>query len=88
MAPVSMSEARAMLSELKGLKLLTGFRGRPAGDLEAVARAIVALSQLAERPEVTELEINPLMVLPVGQGALAVDVVARIAADAAPSFVG
>lgn len=79
MAPVDLDEARAMLAELKGLALLRGFRGRPAGDLEAVARAIVCLSQLAKRPDVVELEINPLMVMPEGHGALAVDIVARIA---------
>jgi succinyl-CoA synthetase beta subunit len=82
MAPVNLSDAREMLSELKSLKLLTGFRGRPAGDLDSVARAIVSLSQLAKRPDVIELEINPLMVLPEGHGAMAVDVVARIAVDA------
>lgn len=80
MAPVDLDEAHAMLSELKGLALLSGFRGRPVGDLEAVARAIVSLSRLAERPEVVELEINPLMVMPQGKGALAVDVVARVVA--------
>jgi succinyl-CoA synthetase beta subunit len=78
MAPVDLETARAMLSELRGLPLLTGFRGRTAGDVEAAARAIVALSGLAARPEVDELEINPLMVMPEGQGVLAVDVVARL----------
>jgi len=79
MAPVDLEEARAMLAELRGLPLLTGFRGRPAGDLDSVARAIVAVSRLVERPEVLELEINPLMVMPEGRGALAVDVVVRVA---------
>jgi acyl-CoA synthetase (NDP forming) len=78
MAPVDLDTARAMLSELRSLPLLTGFRGMAAGDVEAVARAIVGLSNLALRPEVDECEINPLMVMPDGQGALAVDVVARV----------
>jgi acyl-CoA synthetase (NDP forming) len=78
MAPVDLETAREMLVELKSLRLLTGFRGRPAGDVEAVASAVVALSNLAFRPDVEELEINPLMVMPEGRGALAVDVVARV----------
>ena len=78
MAPVNLDEARVMISELKGLKLLTGYRGRPAGDIEAIARAIVAISNLASRPEINELEINPLMVMPAGEGAFAVDVVAHL----------
>jgi len=78
MAPVDIDTARAMLAELRSLPLLTGFRGKAAGDVEAVAQAIVALSGLAMRPEVDELEINPLMVMPAGEGVLAVDVVARL----------
>lgn len=78
MAPVDLLTAREMLGELRSLPLLTGFRGKMAGDVEAVASAIVALSALAGRPEVSELEINPLMVMPEGQGVLAVDAVARV----------
>lgn len=78
MAPVEFDTAREMLAELKSLPLLTGFRGRPVGDVEAAVKAIVALSRLAERAEVVELEINPLMVMPAGQGAVAVDVLARV----------
>ena len=78
MAPVDLDTARQMLDELQSLKLLQGFRGRPRGDLDALAKAIVSLSSLAFRPEIEELEINPLMVGPEGQGAVAVDVVARI----------
>ena len=54
---------------------LVGLRGKPRGDLEALAHAIAALSRLALRPElgVLEAEANPLMVLPEGQGVVAVD---------------
>lgn len=78
MAPVDFATAKQMLGDLRSLPLLTGFRGKAAGDVDAVAHAIVALSQLAHDPQVDELEINPLMVMPKGQGALAVDVVARL----------
>ena len=57
-----------MIGEVAALKALAGYRGRPAGDLDALADALVALSQLAvaDGPAVLEAEVNPLMVL--GQG--------------------
>ena len=61
-----------------GLAALAGYRGKPKGDLDAVAKAIVALSQLADDPTVAEAEINPLIVRPAGQGVIAVDAVVRL----------
>jgi acetyltransferase len=73
--PITQSEALAMLSEVKGARLLRGFRGRPAADIEALAETLVRVSHLAVHLEGTlaELDINPLMVLPAGQGVKAVD---------------
>jgi succinyl-CoA synthetase beta subunit len=51
--------------------------------MEALAAAIVALSRLAERGDVTECEINPLMILGEGQGVMAVDAVVSLGGDAA-----
>jgi len=75
LAPVSVQTAHAMIDDVRALRVLTGLRGKPQGDLNALAEAIVSLSQLALRPElrVTEAEINPLMVMPAGQGVAAVD---------------
>lgn len=75
MAPVSVETAREMVAEVRLLQTVSGLRGRPRGDLEALAHAISALSRLALRPElgVLEAEANPLMVLPEGQGVVAVD---------------
>lgn len=75
LAPVSVATAHEMISEVKTLKTVTGLRGKEKGDLEALAQAIANLSQLAMRPElgVQEAEVNPLMVMPEGQGVLAVD---------------
>ena len=75
MAPVSVEVAREMVGEVNALKALTGLRGKPRGDLEALAQAVSALSQLALRPDlrVLEAEVNPLLVLPEGQGVAAVD---------------
>ena len=64
-----------MIAEVKGARLLQGFRGRPAGDVEALADTLVRVSHLAMHFEgrLAELDINPLMVLPAGQGVKAVD---------------
>jgi hypothetical protein len=72
--PLTRSEAQAMIAEVKGARLLQGFRGRPAADLEALADSLVRMSYLATHIEghLAELDINPLMVMPSGQGVKAV----------------
>jgi acetyltransferase len=64
-----------VIAEVKGARLLQGFRGRPAADLEAFEDALVRVSYLAVHLEghLAELDINPLMVLPAGQRVKAVD---------------
>jgi acyl-CoA synthetase (NDP forming) len=73
--PITRSEAQAMIAEVKGARLLQGFRGRTAADLAALADTLVRVSHLAMHLEghLAELDINPLMVLPSGQGVRAVD---------------
>jgi acyl-CoA synthetase (NDP forming) len=73
--PIMRSEAQAMIAEVKGARLLQGFRGRPAADLRALEDILVRVSHLAMHLEghLAELDINPLMVLPSGQGVKAVD---------------
>jgi acetyltransferase len=73
--PITRSDAHSMIAEVKGARLLQGFRGRPAADLEALADTLVRVSHLAMHLEehLAELDINPLMVLPSGQGVKAVD---------------
>jgi acetate---CoA ligase (ADP-forming) len=82
LAPVDLADAREMIAEVRGLVPLTGYRGRPKGDLDALAHAIVALSRLADDPSVAEAEINPLMVLPLGEGVVAVDALVKLAGSA------
>ena len=86
--PVGPQEARAMIGELKVAKLLAGFRGRPAADVDALIAAICGLSDfyLDHRHLLSDLEINPLIVLPKGQGVRAVDV--RIAAESLAELSG
>lgn len=75
LAPVTVETAQAMISEVNALKSLTGLRGKIRGDLKALAHTISALSQLALKPDlrVVEAEVNPLLILPEGQGVMAVD---------------
>ncbi len=77
LAPVDLATAREMIGEVRGFPALAGWRGKPAGDLDALAQAVVALSRLADDPNVAEAEINPLIVRRIGQGVVAVDAVVR-----------
>jgi acetyltransferase len=74
-APLSMEEAREMIRKIRGYQILSAFRGRPAADLETVARVLCQIGQLASawRERIAELEINPLFVLPAGSGAIVGD---------------
>ncbi|MFC7738691.1 acetate--CoA ligase family protein [Roseomonas sp. GCM10028921] len=82
LAPLDHDGAREMIGEVRGLRAMEGYRGKPRGDMEALASAVVALSRLAERGDVVECEINPLMVLKEGSGVVAVDAVIRLAGGA------
>jgi acetate---CoA ligase (ADP-forming) len=63
LAPVDRDEAHQMLREIRGFKLLTGFRGRPKADIPAIEQVLVGLSDLVVRhPEIKEMDINPLLV--------------------------
>ncbi len=74
LAPFGRGQAQEMIREIRGYPLLKGVRGQPEADLEALSQAIIALAQLTiDFPELTEGDINPLMVRPRGRGALAVD---------------
>lgn len=73
LAPTTRGEARAMIEEVKGLAVIRGYRGMPEGDTEALADAIVSMSQLAAVRGITDAEINPLFVKRKGEGVVAVD---------------
>lgn len=74
-APLNHKQAEKLIDSTRAGTKLRGWRGRPPADRETVIRYLMGLSQLAaEIPRIEELEINPLYVLPDGQGALAVDV--------------
>lgn len=72
--PVSREEALAMINELNGAQILMGARGQKRFDIDAIADAIVQLSQLlTDFPEIKELDINPLRIFHEGNGCLALD---------------
>ena len=73
--PINRTEALEMIAEVKGSKLLGGFRGKPPADVDALADTLVRVSHLAIHLEgsLAELDINPLMVLPAGRGVKAAD---------------
>lgn len=81
LAPVTLGTACEMISELAISRMLKGYRGRAAGDLEALAEAIVSLSRLAldDEYDVIDAEINPLIVRREGEGVLALDALVRLA---------
>jgi acyl-CoA synthetase (NDP forming) len=74
-APVGVDEASAMLDELKAVALLKGFRGAAKADVAALSRLIAQVSWLAARlrDDVSEIELNPVLVHAEGQGVTIVD---------------
>jgi acetate---CoA ligase (ADP-forming) len=79
-APLSRVDAEEMIEEVRGKRLLEGVRGKPPVDREALIKAVLSLSRmLVENPRITELDINPLLVLE--HGAAAVDARAVVAPD-------
>lgn len=77
LAPIGIDQARALIGRIKTEPLLTGYRGSPAHDVEALAQAIAAVSAFAarHRDRLRSLEINPLRVLPASGGVVALDAV-------------
>jgi len=72
--PVSELQVKASLERLKLSKLLQGFRGAPAADVDALARAAARLGDLfLATPDIVEFEINPLLVKRLGEGVVAAD---------------
>lgn len=78
LAPVSRSQAQRMIARLKADRLLAGYRGAPPLDRVALADCLAKLSRLAARAgeRISELDVNPVIVLPRGQGVRIVDALA------------
>ncbi|WP_045556100.1 acetate--CoA ligase family protein [Streptomyces sp. FxanaA7] len=76
--PFGEDQAHAMLAELRGRALLDGVRGAPPADVDALVEVVLRVQRMALElgDQIAELDINPLMVLPRGQGAVALDALA------------
>jgi hypothetical protein len=71
LAPVTVDDVRLALRNLRSYPLLTGFRGRPGADIDALAALVVALTDAVVSTSVVEIELNPVLV--GRRGAIAVD---------------
>lgn len=73
--PFGEEQARDMLAGLRGRALLDGVRGRPPADRDALVEVVLRVQRMALElgDHIAELDINPLLVLPRGQGAVALD---------------
>jgi succinyl-CoA synthetase beta subunit len=67
-----------MIASIRGFAPLRGYRGARPGDLESLAQLASALSRLMLDPRVAEAEINPVIIGPEGDGAVAVDALIRL----------
>jgi acetyl coenzyme A synthetase (ADP forming)-like protein len=73
-APIRELGVTRMIRQIRGFKILEGFRGEPPSDIDAIAECLARLSQLATQlEEIVELDINPLVVFERGRGARVVD---------------
>lgn len=86
-APIDLTEAKRMIAELKGARLLEGTRGRPRCDVDALAGAVAALSRFAaaHADVVESVDVNPFVVFPEGEGGLALDALVIERAAASPA---
>ncbi len=80
MLPATRREIAGAIDGLKAARLLAGYRGKPAGDMDAAVAAVMAVQNyaLANADRLLELDVNPLMVRPLGHGAVAADALIRL----------
>ncbi len=78
--PWNEARVRVALGRLGAARLLAGFRGKPAGDVEALIAAVLAVGRYAagHRDTLVEIDVNPIIVRPAGKGAVAVDTLIRL----------
>jgi acyl-CoA synthetase (NDP forming) len=79
--PITARDAREMIQSIHGYRLLQGYRGHAAADIAAVEDVLLRIARLVEEvPEISELDLNPVIALPPGQGCVIIDSRIRVAA--------
>ena len=76
--PISKRDAIEMVNDVKGARLLQGYRGQPPSDVDALVDVLMRVSDMAMhlQDQLVELDINPLAVMPRGHGVKALDALA------------
>jgi acyl-CoA synthetase (NDP forming) len=81
--PLTDRDAAQMVREIKGYRLLQGYRGHPAADVDAIEELLLRLSRLVEDiPEISEVDLNPILAMPPGQGCRIIDARIRLEKNA------
>jgi acyl-CoA synthetase (NDP forming) len=84
-APLSDRDADELIAGTRAFTLMSGYRGRPPGDLPTLTDLLLRVSRLADTvPEILELDLNPVIVLPAGEGCQIVDARIRVGEPARP----
>ncbi len=88
LAPVDEATARRAIERQRGARVLAGVRGKPAGDLDALAMLVARLSAffVEHAGHIEEIEVNPVIVRPAGRGAVAADALMKLWSSAATAF--
>jgi acetyl coenzyme A synthetase (ADP forming)-like protein len=77
--PLTEQDAHTMVREIRGYRLLEGYRGHAPADVKAIEEVLLRISRLVEDiPEIRELDLNPIFGLPPGQGCLVADARIRV----------
>jgi acetyltransferase len=85
LAPIGPAAARRMIRDVKAYSVLEGARGTTPADVEAICQSLLRLSRLVtDFPRIAELDINPLLVWPAGQGGAVADVRIRLNGETQP----
>jgi acyl-CoA synthetase (NDP forming) len=81
--PITDRDAGEMVRSIKGYRLLEGYRGHPSADIAAIEDLLLRVARLVEEvPEIAELDLNPVIALPPGEGCVIIDARIRIAVGA------
>ena len=72
--PLTDRDASEMVHAIRGYRLFQGYRGHPPADVAAIENVLLRVSRMVEEiPEICELDLNPIIALPPGQGCIIVD---------------